>query len=639
MKNSHNLSFSKEQLQAINHFKGPALVIAGPGSGKTSVIVNRINYLIQNKNVNPNNILVITFSKMAAMDMQSRFNLCLLSKNEHNQNINVQNEQVQIKQAQIEQVSFGTFHSVFFSIIKSYYGYSSSNIISNSQKRLFISKLLKNLCNETLTDNEYIDSVLRRISYYKNSNYTNDYVDDCQMEYEQFKVLVNQYDLMLQSQRKIDFEDMMLLCRKILIKDSKIREYYQNLFHYILIDEFQDINELQFEIVKLLVGPEQNLFVVGDDDQSIYGFRGSKPEIMLNLQKEYNNLSIVKLSCNYRSTKSIVRLSSVLISENRKRYIKNIYTNNELGSPCLLMNFANVEEENKYIIEVLKEKISSKSSIGILYRTNNRASLLIELLIKNNISFSIKEMPVNPYDTDIYNDFIAYLQISYSKLMPIHLLRKIINKPSRYIDTRLITDCEEPVQRLKYLYKDKKYVVKKLDKLLYDLNSIKSMDMYSAFYYFRKVIGYDEYIYNRYNNDERKLKDKFSTIDDLSKRLKEINTYDELLKCAFSFRDKISEHINSNNNISIMTYHSSKGLEFDTVLIPDINEGIVPNKKAVSLMDIEEERRMFYVACTRAKKEVHLLYLKGIGEEEFIPSRFIDPLCGKDFIKQKRQPD
>lgn len=617
MKNSHNISFSEEQLHAINHFKGPALVIAGPGSGKTSVIVNRIINLIQNKNVNPQNILVITFSKMAALDMQSRF----ISFSKAINSISF-----------FEQVSFGTFHSIFFSILKSYYGYSSSNIVSNSQKRLYISNILKNLCNESITDNEYIDSVIRRISYYKNSNYKNDYSDDCQIDFEKFELIVNQYNLILKSQRKVDFEDMMLICRNILMKDIKIREYYQQFFKYILIDEFQDINELQFEIVKLLVGEEQNLFVVGDDDQSIYGFRGSNPDIMLNLQNEFENLSIIKLSCNYRSTKNIVRLASVLISENNNRFYKNIYTNNELGELTSLIGFSDVTEENEYIINVIKENIRKEMSIGILYRTNSSASLVIDMLVKNRIPFSLKDVPVNPYESEIFNDFITYLQISNSKSISVHQLRKIINKPIRYIDTRLLSNCTEPVERLKYLYKDKSYVVKKLDKMMFDLVFIKNMDMYSAFYYFRKVIGYEEYIFGRFNNDDRKLKEKLKLFDELSIRLKGINSYDELIKNVSLFKEEISRNVNSENKLSIMTFHSSKGLEFDTVIIPDINEGIVPNKKAVSVREIEEERRMFYVACTRARHKLHLLYLKG-DTNEYLPGRFISNLLDKDFVQ------
>jgi len=623
LKNSLNLTFSKEQLQAINHFRGPALVIAGPGSGKTSVIANRIINLIQNKNVNPQNILVITFSKMAAVDMQSRFISFFKSINDS---------------SLLGQVSFGTFHSIFFSILKSYYGYSSSNIISNSQKRLYISKILKNLCNESVTDNEYIDSVIRRISYFKNSNYTNDFSEDCQIDFEKFEMILKQYNSILQSQRKVDFEDMMLMCRNILINNIKIREYYQQLFKYILIDEFQDINDLQFEIVKLLLGEEQNLFVVGDDDQAIYGFRGSNPQIMLNLKNEFQHLSIINLSCNYRSTKNIVRIASFLIDENNNRYHKNIYTNNELGEKSSLLGFSGITEENEYILKIINECLYRKMKIGILYRTNSRASLLIELLVRNRIAFSIKEVPINPYESEIFNDFIIYLQISNSKSINVYQLRKIINKPIRYIDTRLLTNCENPIIHLKYLYKDKPYVIKKLDKLLFDLKFIENMDMYSAFHYFRKVIGYEEYIFRRFNNDDRKLKEKMKLFDELSVRLKDIKSYEELIRNVSTFKEEISRNINIDNKLSIMTFHSSKGLEFDTVIIPDINEGIVPNKKALTGEEIEEERRMFYVACTRARHKLHLLYLKG-ETNEYLPGRFISKLMDKDFVQIKRQPD
>jgi len=611
-----NYSFSDEQLEAINHFQGPALVIAGPGSGKTSVIVNRILYLIQIKNINPNNILVITFSKMAADNMRSRFISCCKDDIQH--------------------VSFGTFHSIFFNIIKHYYGYNSSNIIKTAEKRKIVFKILKNLFDYSYVDNDYIDILLKRISYYKNSGYSKDIIDGDNLQYEDFVSIVHQYDLVLSSQRKIDFEDMMLKCKELLEENSALRLYYQKQFKYILIDEFQDINELQFDIVKLLLCPLKNVFAVGDDDQAIYGFRGSKPQIMKNLQNEFDNLHVIKLSCNYRSTKSIVRTASVIISDNNDRYDKRIYTNNELGKKVSILSFDNTYEEYEHIISLLRITLSDTShDIAVLFRTNAASSLLAELLIRNKIPFRIREELKSPYESEIYNDFMSYLNFAYN-MNDIISLRRIINKPPRFIDSRLLNDSYDILNKLKYLYADKKYIVRNIDKLIFDLGFVRDMDMYSAFNYFIKVIGYGDYIYKRFQSNKELLNNNIEIIDSLFLRLKQFNTKRSLENFATNFKNEICTITSGETRVNIMTFHASKGLEYDSVIIPDINEGVIPNRKSITDEDIEEERRLFYVGCTRAKENLHLMYVKGTTNDKHLPSRFLNKLLlNLDCINKK----
>lgn len=609
-----NNTFSKEQLEAIKHFNGPALVIAGPGSGKTSVIVNRILYLIHIKKVNPNNILVITFSKMAAKEMRSRFISCCGE--------------------QTHQVHFGTFHSIYFNIVKQYYGFKHSNIISDSEKRKVLYSILKNTQNNNYINNEYIDIVLRKISYFKNSGYIKIRTDECEIEQEVFVQIVKQYDSIIHSRNKVDFEDMMLICKEILEKNANLRAFYQNQFKYILIDEFQDINELQFSIVKLLMDSNKNIFVVGDDDQSIYGFRGSNPQIMLDLQHYMNDLHIVRLSCNYRSTRNIVDTASIIIDANTNRYKKHIYSNNEMGKPVVLADFDNIYDENIYVINLI-EKIQKNPNkkIAILYRTNDNASLLAEMLLKNKISFSIKENINCPYDSEIFEDFISYLNLAQNPNNVI-ALRKIINKPYRYIDDRLISNIDNPLEKLKFIYKDKKQILKNLDKLIFEIHFIKDMDMYSAFNFFRKVIGYEDYVYAKYSNN---LNEKMKILNDLAVRLKNFKSKKEMEEHISSYKNLLLSNTysdsksgdNNNGQINLMTIHSSKGLEFDVVIIPDINEGVIPGKKAVTNEEIEEERRIFYVGCTRAKEELFLLYLKGKNKDKYLPSRFLKNILNK----------
>lgn len=617
MKNSHNLTFSFEQLQAINHFRGPALVIAGPGSGKTSVIVNRILNLIQFYNVNPSKILVITFSKIAAQNMQSRFvSLCGNS---------------------VYPVSFGTFHSFFWHIVKNYYGYNNGNIISLSDKRKIVYRLLKNILPDCSFGKEYVDEIIRRISFYKNSDYQMDKLTDDDLDSISFKEVVDCYNDILKSQRRIDFEDMMLLCKNILLNNKLLLDNYRQKFEFILLDEFQDINNLQYEIIGLLAGKERNIFAVGDDDQSIYGFRGSKPQIMTNFKEAHPDICLIKLTCNYRSTKNIVKAAAVIINDNCKRFQKNIYTNNELGEKTTLISCKDEITQSNYIAKLIKDLSfrSSETKIAILFRTNNKASNLCDVLIQNRISYEIKEKMDNLYENDIFIDFLNYLSVANSEILDPVMLGKIINKPYRYIDSKYINNSKNPLDELMCIYKNKPHIIRGLKKLRFDLDFIKTMDMYSAFNYFRRVIGYEKYIEFRYSGSKENYEKNIDIMNQLSVNMKTHMDFESLKKYV-EYKNLI---INSSNkvkdcNVQIMTFHASKGLEFDVVIIPDINEGIIPNKKANEKDDVEEERRMFYVACTRAKKRLILLYLGDRHDKKHIPSRFINKILEEnDYTK------
>lgn len=591
------LKFSDEQLEAINHFHGPALVIAGPGSGKTTVITNRIYNLINQKHIRPEEILVITFSKAAAISMQSRFN-----ELEANQ-----------------PVTFGTFHSVFYNIVRINSNDCNYKFATKSRRYNILIKILSNLSINGNNEPEFLDSILKRISYYKNSNYTKDNQELCNLNTKDFTNVYNQFCEFMRFEKLIDFDDMMVMCKELLERDEVVRKHYQNAFKFILIDEFQDINDLQFEIIKLLCGNEKNIFAVGDDDQSIYGFRGANPRIMFEF-KDYFDAHIIKLSCNHRSTKRIVDASAKLICHNKSRFDKSIVSGNLDGQNVTYKGFSDLSLERSYICSEIKA-LSEKGNIALLFRNNISLSSFIECLAKSDISFKVNEKPYNPFDYSGFQDFLHYMKLGKSERIKAKDFIAVMNKPVRYINRDMINGEYVDLTLLMGLYKDKAYVVKEIKKLEKDISALSRMDMFSAFHYFRNICGYDKYLER--NNGNFKIMDEIQNILKGIISLEELNQYVEKLESLTDNREQLTIE---SKGVYLMTFHASKGLEFDYVFIPGLMEGESPSSKSIGEQAIEEERRMLYVAMTRAKKSLTLTYLEDDKRHNKLHSRFLDDL-------------
>ena len=298
------MSLNKSQTEAVNHVNGPMLVLAGPGSGKTTVITERTRRLISSQGIDPSHILVITFTKAAASEMKERFHRLMGQKK--------------------VPVTFGTFHAVFFQILKHAYGFHGGNIIREEQRFQFMKEMIQNMRLEYEDENEFAGDLLGEISLMKNTGVSLEHYYPKNCGKEIFEQIYRGYDSRMKQHRLIDFDDMLVYCYELFDQRKDILSAWQNKYQYILIDEFQDINRLQFDIVKMLALPENNLFVVGDDDQSIYRFRGAKPELMLGFEKAYPKAARVLLDINYRSCPSVVEASLRLISHNQKRFEKKI---------------------------------------------------------------------------------------------------------------------------------------------------------------------------------------------------------------------------------------------------------------------------------------------------------------------------
>lgn len=392
----------------------------------------------------------------------------------------------------------------------------------------------------------------------------------------------------------------------------------------------QNMNPIQYEVVKGLVKPHFNLFAVGDDDQSIYGFRGSDPSIMLHFLDDFPNGTIIPFGKNYRSVKEIVDYAGAVIKENKNRYKKEITAANE-GRGVFIKGYLSKEEEYGDILEQLKKAHEENclQEYACLFRTNMDASYLAERLLKENIPYVMREKPYNPYDHFISRDLLHYLHLKSGDLQASELI-PVMNRPLRYMSRESVDLLKGTVDftALKKFYAGKEYMQKNIQKLEYDLLRMKDMDLFASVNYIRKGIGYDEYLRKQAAEQNIPWEEYKNTADELQKRFAMFSSLEELEIHIEEYREKITESGKQNKKsdkpgVTIMTCHASKGLEFEKVYIPDCNEGNIPYRKSVKVSEIEEERRLFYVALTRAKKQLHLSYINGKEDERHLISRFL----------------
>lgn len=608
------MSFNDSQNSAISHLNGPMQVLAGPGSGKTFVITRRAKKLIEEYGINPSNILVITFTKAAALEMEERF--------------------TKLNNGQKLPVIFGTFHAVYFKILKYAYNYSTNNILGEDIKREYIKEIIEKMDLEIDDENDFIQNIISEISLVKGDmiNLEHYYSKNCSEEI--FKKIYMAYESRLTRSSLIDFDDMLILCHQLLTARKDILSIWQKKYQYILIDEFQDINKVQYEIIKMIAAPLNNLFIVGDDDQSIYRFRGAKPEIMLNFEKDYPDVERLILNTNYRSTNEIIGASMNLIHNNKIRFKKEIRGLEVQGEMVDIQQFATQRDENAKIVEVIKNYIEAGTApgeISILYRTNTGARSLVINLMENNIPFHVKDSLPNIYEHWIAKNIITYINIALGDGSRASFL-KIMNKPKRYISRESLNKPKVDFEELKSFYSDKAWMIERIEKLEFDLKMLAKMNPFSAVNYIRRGIGYDEYLkeyaqYRRLNFEEL-----MDTLDEIHESSKEYKTYEDW----FHHMEQYSEELKKNqgakhhyhDSATISTMHSAKGLEYRVVFIPDANEGITPHNKALTDEDLEEERRLFYVALTRAKERVHIYSVKELHNKEQKTSRFVgEVLC------------
>ena len=608
------MGFNKAQKEAITQKDGPIMVLAGPGSGKTLVITRRIEYLIQQHKVKPEEILVVTFTKAATAEMRERF--------------------LRLMEGKHLPVTFGTFHGIYYGILKWAYSLKAENILSEEEKAAMIKEAAESVEEELDIDDEkeFLSGISAEIGSIKNNRIDPNSFESNQCPNHVFRQIYTEYETIRNRKRKLDFDDMLVLCYDLFVKRPDILKKWQGRYAYILIDEFQDINQVQYDVIRMLAAPQNNLFIVGDDDQSIYKFRGAKPEIMLGFKKDYENVKEILLDVNYRSTKNVVYGAQKVIRKNRNRYDKKIITLNEQGENVHIQETRNTVEESRYVLGRITEELKKgvpPSEIAVLYRTAMEPRALVETLMEYNVPFQMKEHLPNLYEHFIGKNLCAYLRMAIGKRERKDFL-EVMNRPIRYISRSAVETGEVSFESLRKFYCDKEWMLDRIDQLDVDLRVMKNLTPYAAIQYIRKKIGYDDFLRDYALTHKIKTEDLFEVLNEIQERAKEYKTLEDWFEHISQYRQELERKAKSDkynpDAISLLTMHSAKGLEFHSVFIIEVNEDVCPYRKAEIVEDMEEERRMFYVAMTRAKKKLVISYVKERNGKPMFPSRFVNEL-------------
>lgn len=609
------MSLNHAQTEAVAHNKGPCMVLAGPGSGKTLTIAKRIEYLIMKHKVRPEEILVITFTKYAAWEMKNRTrSICGPSS---------------------YAVTFGTFHGIYYGILKWAYRLNQSNLLSDEEKYRILREILPGIDwdqePEADEEKDYLQELAIEIGNVKNNCMDIEEYEPVKYTTEKFRKLYRTYEETKKKYRKIDFEDMLIQCRDLFMKRPDILKKWQEKFQYILVDEFQDVNQAQYDVVRMLAAPQDNLFVVGDDDQSVYGFRGAKPGIMKEFMKDYPKARQILLDVNYRSSGYIVKGALRVIGNNKIRFEKKIEAFRKPDETVHVQEVKDPVQEAEYVLKRIREyreKGVSYTEMAVLYRTNVDARAMSELMTEYQIPFVMKEHLNNIYEHFIALDMISYLRLSQGEYDRKYFLQ-IANRPNRYLTRESMKTGNVSYESLRRYYRDKDWMVDRIDQLEWDMKMICDKTPYAAIQYIRKRMGYDEFLKEYAAYRKISSEDLFAVLEEIWQNSKGYGTIKEWFEHIESYGKMLKEQNKKNGEkegVNLMTMHAAKGLEFDTVFVIEANEGSCPYKKATTDEEIEEERRLFYVAMTRAKRKLVISYVKEKNGKDLLPSRFVSEL-------------
>ena len=625
-------TLNDKQKEAVEWPDGPILVLAGAGSGKTRVLTTKLAYLVNVKGVNPYNILAITFTNKAAKEMKERAYKMLGSD--------------------AYKMQISTFHSLGLLLIRENYeklGFEKNFTILDSDDSLtIIKKILKDM---NLDPKFYNPRAIRnKISSAKNelmdSNYYSRFANS---EYEEIVLEVfRKYEQKVLKNNSMDFDDLLLLPIKLFKDYPDVLEKYQDRFKYILVDEYQDTNEAQYILIKMLSKKYQNICVVGDLDQSIYGFRGANFRNILNFEKDYPKAKVIPLEENYRSTGNILNVANDIIKHNKQRKEKNLWTKNDNGPKIRYHRAYDEKDEASYVMEEIRKLIINgepKSSIAVLYRTNAQSRNMEEVLLRENIPYKVVGS-FYFYNRKEIKDLISYLKLIYNTNDDVSLMR-VINVPKRQIGPKTIENLASmALDKGVSLYEaidggkelEFKKLIEKLKKESENISLTELVEMILVESGMRRELESSKTL-----EAEVRL-ENLEEFKSITKNFEENNgviSLEEFL-LEISLVSDIEEHKNNNDVVTLMTVHSAKGLEFDHVFIIGLEEGLFPHSNCLDSSDeIEEERRLCYVAVTRAKKTLTLVN----AERRMLygntncnpPSRFISEISDEYLEKDVKE--
>lgn len=613
---------NENQQMAVQHVDGPCMVLAGPGSGKTRVITYRIVNMVMNEGIPPTRILAISFTKASSIEMKNRaLSIC--------------------NDFRMNKVTFGTFHAVFFRILRKFERLNLNSILDEKSKRFALKGILKSLNVENGEDDELIGQVINEISYVKNELMDKSDFESEVLTKDEFVNAYNMYENYKDEIKKIDFDDMLIRTYYLLKNNSDVLNIVRSVYKYILIDEFQDINKVQFEVIKLIANPDNNIFVVGDEDQSIYGFRGARPDFLLQFKDYFKDAKEVRLDINYRSKSEIIGTANRLIDKNENRYNKVIKCNQKEKGIVEYLTPKDSEDEAiqiaKDILEKVKEDYVEYDDFAVIYRTNLQSRALVDVFMDMRIPFVIRDSVVTIYDHWAAKDILSYLKLSIDPDSNEDWIR-IINKPFRYISRESINSVKDERYFLNALVTKcnlHQKQVKTINDLEIDISYLKTMEPKNAISFIRTTLDYDKYILDYCMNRKIKPNGLIEILNEIESSSSNFKTIGEYLSHIEKVKEELQENQKNKevNEVIFTTMHSAKGLEFDNVYIIGTNEGTIPHEKSYDIEDedkkneqIEEERRLMYVAITRAKNRLCISCPQNKYGKKVSISRFINEI-------------
>lgn len=601
-------SLDMNQMKAVHNESKNIMLCAPPGSGKTTVIINRIYYLINFKKVEPGNILVITFTRSSAYDMKNRY--LSISNTTH-------------------MPFFGTFHSLYYNILKKYRG--KIGIISSSKACQLVKNVLTSYLNSI--GDEKIKEILNDISLFKNAG---DDIKNFSSKSDKtvFMECFNKYEKYKTTNDLMDFDDLQLEVKKLFQKNKNILDHYRKIFKYILVDEFQDCDKLQIEILQL-IGRYSSLFAVGDEDQCIYSFRGSRPDCMVNFKEYFRDGEKLFLKTNYRSVKNIVEMSKNVIGNNKNRNLKPICSSRRENGKIDFKIFTRERDQAYYVSESIGKLIGKDKckyeDIAVLYRTNMESRILIDAFLKYNIKFKLLDIQYNFFNHFICRDLIAYLKLSLD-MCDKESFMTIINKPFRYIGrvgiekvrkNRVSESCFEILKKTSDI---PIFQLKVLDELKRKMKKLSKIKPQNAVKFILDKVNYLDYLKAYCRKSNRDLEEFLHILYEFGASCENFDTISEFLDHVNRVKKTIEQSIGKKNRVTLSTIHGVKGMEFKNVYMINCSEGLLPHENSIE-NNIEEERRLFYVGVTRAIDNLNLCCSSSIRGKAVEVSRFIKE-CG-----------
>lgn len=612
-------SYNEAQIQAITTTQGPVMVISCAGSGKTTVILERTARILKQTG-RPGRILVVTFSKAAATEMELRFQ----------------------EKYGVSGVRFATIHSICYSVLASTYGLKADAILKESERRQFFRMVQESLMARGTEVSEDFDefyqeitSVISRVAARAEGSVSGNICEDPEKR-KVYQRILEDYTAYKKQNRKVDFDDMILLCYRCLKGNSQVLAYWQGIFDHVLIDEYQDTSALQAQIFFLLCEKHRNLCVVGDDDQAIYGFRGADSSIFLKFQQQYPDCRKIFMTVNYRSLPQIVRRSAAVIGHNRQRFSKEFRTAREgVGRIQIIRcgsDLKQVEAVLKGVDEALKNGLPLKD-MAVLYRVKREASSLVNRLLLEGIPFYTRELPQDIHKGMVYQDVMAYYRLA-NRMEVQGDLQRIINRPKRYLKQQLVRDCKLDRNQLyqaciRDAVSPREYdrINDTVNQLFLDLRNLKSLSPSSFLEYLDKDMGYVESMkdyaqYRKISSEEMER--------DYAALTAEARGFQDMAQWKAYVEETGSRgFVPDENGLYLSTFHGAKGLEWKKVWIISADEKVTPYFKEGEYQDLEEERRLFYVAMTRARDELQILTTSGKDRKKREMSRFVEEMMGQ----------